>query len=523
MTENRRIFLNIVATYGRSVYSLIIGLLCGRWALMALGQVDYGLMGVVGGLTAFISFFNGLLSSSIGRFYAFSVGKESANNGKDREFGLLECQHWFSIAVMVHTIVPVVLILVGYPAGEWTVRHFLTIPPDRVDACVWVWRFVCVTCFLGMASVPFNAMYTAKQYIAELTIYSFITTTLNAVFLYYMVSHPGVWLTRYAFWQCFLGVVPNVIIAARAVALFKECRFDFHYCFDVQRLKQLASFAFWQFFGSFGWLVRQQGVAILVNKYFGPALNATMNLGNSVAAHTETLSNALYGAFSPAITNKAGAGGKEEMLSLAYRASKFGSVLCLLFALPLSLELPFVLKLWLKNPPPQLTVACLWTILFMLQGQLMKAADLSVVAMGRIGKYSFIVGGFMILTFPVNWVLLHYDICGFMSVFYVLVAFRVLILPVSLPLAKRLVGFSPEYWLVRIVIPVLFAASITLLIGMIPLYFLSASFLRLVVVGVLCELVFLPVVWLVILNKLERAFVSERLKLLFGKIRQRRP
>ena len=52
MTANRRIFLNIIATYGRSLYALVIGLFCGRWTLMALGEVDYGLMGVVGGLTS---------------------------------------------------------------------------------------------------------------------------------------------------------------------------------------------------------------------------------------------------------------------------------------------------------------------------------------------------------------------------------------------------------------------------------------------------------------------------------------
>ena len=42
---------------------------------MALGEVDYGLMGVVGGLTAFISFFVGILSGAVGRFYAISVGE----------------------------------------------------------------------------------------------------------------------------------------------------------------------------------------------------------------------------------------------------------------------------------------------------------------------------------------------------------------------------------------------------------------------------------------------------------------
>ena len=58
MSPNRRILLNIVATYGRSLYALAIGLFCGT--LMALGEVDYGLIGVVGGLTAFIAFLKGI-------------------------------------------------------------------------------------------------------------------------------------------------------------------------------------------------------------------------------------------------------------------------------------------------------------------------------------------------------------------------------------------------------------------------------------------------------------------------------
>lgn len=51
MTANRRIALNIIATYGRSLSALVIGLFCGWWTLVALGAVDDGLMGV-GGMTA---------------------------------------------------------------------------------------------------------------------------------------------------------------------------------------------------------------------------------------------------------------------------------------------------------------------------------------------------------------------------------------------------------------------------------------------------------------------------------------
>ena len=215
MTENRRIFWNVIATYGRSLYGLALGLLCGRWALMALGVVDYGLIGLVGGLTAFIAFFNSVLAGANARFYAFSVG--AAKVATDKQAALEECRIWFNTALSVHTAVPFVLIAIGYPVGVYAIEHWLTIPPDRIATCVWVFRFVCLSCFVGMANVPFSAMYGAKQYIAELTIYSFITSTLNVFVLYYMIKHPSDWLLEYSAWTCLLAVVPQLIISIRAL------------------------------------------------------------------------------------------------------------------------------------------------------------------------------------------------------------------------------------------------------------------------------------------------------------------
>ena len=42
MSSNRRTFLNIVATYGRSLYALAYGLVVGRWGLAVLGETEFG-------------------------------------------------------------------------------------------------------------------------------------------------------------------------------------------------------------------------------------------------------------------------------------------------------------------------------------------------------------------------------------------------------------------------------------------------------------------------------------------------
>ena len=74
MTSNKRIFLNIIVTYGRSLFVLVCGLFTSRWVLAALGKTDFDLYGVVGGMMGFIVFPNTLLNVVTGRFYEYAEG-----------------------------------------------------------------------------------------------------------------------------------------------------------------------------------------------------------------------------------------------------------------------------------------------------------------------------------------------------------------------------------------------------------------------------------------------------------------
>ena len=54
MTPNRRIFTNIIATYGRLLYALVCGLFISRWVLAVMGKSEVGLHGVVGGMAVIV-------------------------------------------------------------------------------------------------------------------------------------------------------------------------------------------------------------------------------------------------------------------------------------------------------------------------------------------------------------------------------------------------------------------------------------------------------------------------------------
>ena len=491
------------------------GLFISRWVLAALGKTDFGLYGVVGGMTVFITFLNGLLSIATGRFYAFAEGQalKSASEGH-AEAGLEECRKWFSTAVLLHTVVPFILIILGYPLGMYAVENWLTIPLDRLDACRWVFRFVCISCFVGMINVPFQAMYTAKQYIAELTIYGIAATTANVLFMYFMVTHPGDWLARYALWMCLVSVVPQIIICLRATKVFPECQFRLSYAWNKGRVSELSSFAFWQAFGGLGAIFRGQGIQILVNKYFGPAYNASMSIANQVAAQSQTLSGAMQGAFAPAITTACGAGRYDEMRALAYRTCKFGMLLALIFVLPLALELRTILNLWLVDPPPYTAELC-WCILLM--DIIDKSASghmLAVAAKGKIAAYQTFLGGSLILTLPLAWVMVAKGF-GFVSIGWAMVLTMMMCSWGRVWFARKLVGMSARYWAFKIMLPMGVVVGIVGTVGYLLRYVMNTGLIRIFSTTIVCEALLIPLAWFVLLDASERFYLRSRLGRIF--------
>lgn len=507
MTENRRIFWNIFATYSRSLYGLVLGLFCGRWALMALGTVDFGLYGLIGGLTSFLSFFNTILASANARFYAFSVG--AAKQAHDKYTALEECRKWFNTAVSIHTVVPLFLVVIGYPIGQWAIEYWLTIPPDRIRSCILVFRFVCISCFISMVNVPFTAMYAAKQYIAELTIYNFITSTLNVIALYYMVSHPSAWLVRYAGWMCILSVTPQVIICIRAIHIFPECKIRPSYMWNAQYLKKIGAFSFWQVFGSFCGILRMQGMSIVINRFFGASMNAAQAIGNQVQGQCNQLASAMQGAFTPVITQACGAKDYKKMNEFALRVCKFNVLLSVIFMLPLALELPEVMRLWLKTPPDYTVGLCYCAMIHHLIKSCTVGHLIAVNASGRVAAYQVVLSAVNIFTIPVTivigiiWRNVYMMMCAVVILEGVNSIGRILF-------ARRIVGMHAREWLGSVFLPLCFAIILAAAVGWLPHLIMRQTVCRVVITVIACESVLVPVSWVIILSEDERKFMRDR-------------
>ena len=508
MTANQRVLLNIVATYGRTLFGVLCGLFSTRWVLCALGKEDFGLYGLVGSMVVFLTFLNSYFAAALSRFYAFSIGQSKGS--VNPRFALEESRKWFSFGLAVHILLPMLMITIGYPIGCWAIYSGkVGVPIERIESCIWLLRFLCVSSAVSMVNIPFSAMYTAKQYIAELTIYSFVQVVVRTGFIYWMTLHQANWLVPYGLAMCIISIVPQLLVCIRAVCIFEECRFSFRYLKLLGEFKKIITYVGWQIFGGIGYLARYPFVTVVINRWFNPVMTASFSLGVTVAGEAAALTGALSAAFTPAITTACGEGDLERMRKMAYRASKFGTLLTLFFAIPIALEISEILDIWLKDVPEAAEGICLIMLAVVVVDKLSLGHFIGANAMGRIGLFHFFRGLACLTAMPFAVIAAILFKNVFLVTLSVLFATIIAVLS-NVWQARKCVGLSVQYWIFKIMIPMVLLLGITFSLGCIPKLFMQSSFYRVIITTLVTFISEIFLAWWLVLSFEEKEFLKRK-------------
>lgn len=513
LTKPRRIILNTLATYGRSVFAMFVGVFSSRWLLQGLGAQDLGLSGVVGSLIGAIVIFETVMQVAVARFYAFAIGQAQT---MDEAAGKDEIRRWFNVVFLIYTALPALVIAGGYPLGLYAVRHWLVIPPERMEACVFVFNCSIATTFITMVSVPYIAMYQARQQIVELSVFQVLRTTINFFFTFSLLY---VTCDKLKYSATFGATVTLAILGTqmwRAWHQFPECRVKKEYLFDRTRLKQIFCYFFWEIFSCTGNMTRNQGSSIVINKCFGPSANAAWSIANTLANQAISLSSALTGALVPAVTTEEGAGERAKMVALAFRTSKFGSLLILVFSVPLIAEMGEVLRLWLVNPPEHTSGLCTCILIAYAIDKFALGHHVAISAKGKIGLYHSVVGSTFFLSIPIAIGLVAAGY-GPLSVGLMFVICYSLVTIERIVFARWLVQMPVRYCVLRLLLPLVLFSCVSYAGALGVTLVLPPSFGRIVLTS-LVSLVLMGVLgWALVLDAEERKYVSAA----FGKLRGR--
>lgn len=508
MTQINRLALNTVVSYSRSLLALLLGLFSARWVLQALGQEDFGLYGVVGSLLVSISFLNVSLSGSVSRFYAFSIGAATTLRKDEAEDDL---RGWFNAALLIHLVLGFLLIAIGWPVGEYTIHHILSVPGNRIEACAWVLRFSVFSSVVGILVVPYCAFYTAYQFIAELTVFEIIRTILNFVGAYVLLHVSSDRLVFYSLMMSAIGVMVSFAQLWRAQYQFPTRMALRYFHFDLSRIKAVLRYGVLKLMGVLGWLFKAHGSALVINLSFSPRENAAYSIANQVVVHSTALAMSMVNAIAPALTTFSGAGKLDKMRSYATRTCKMSGFLVMFFAVPLICEMDYVLNLWLTEPPAYSVELCrLFLIAFFID-------NISVGCMSAISTKTEI-GGWQLaesIILAINVPILfacYRNAMPFMVIGYVFIFISVLIVCERLYFARRLIDMSPRTWIKDVLLPVCSIAIIGFIFGSVVKGTLNETFLRLIIVSSVTTLTMMVPFFLFGMDNAEKQLVVQLLK-----------
>lgn len=501
--NTKRIAKNTLMLYGRMLFSMLVSLYTSRVVLQALGVEDYGIYNVVGGVVAMFSIVSNSLSSSVSRFLTFELGKGDTDGLK----------RVFSTSLSIQLVLAGIIVVLAETIGLWFLNTHMTIPANRLYAANWVFHASVLTFVINLLSVPFSASIVSHERMSAFAYIGILDVVLRLLIVLF-IAYSGLGFDRLIVYALLLvGVVciMQAIYWNYCTRHFQECQLKLS--FDVDYWKEMSSFAGWNFIGCTAGLLKDQGVNILLNLFFGPIINAARGIANTVNNVLSSFAGNFMTALNPQITKSYAAGDYSYMFSLVERGSRFSYYILLLFALPMLFEADFVLTLWLNHYPSH-TVNFVRLILLVTMCDILSNTLINLQnATGKIRNYQLAVGGMLLMNFPLSYICLK---IGFQPESTLIVALIVAVACLFLRLLflRKMVGLSIRRYLHKVCGNVM---CVTLAAAVLPtlLYLQMADgVLRFLLMCMLTALCSATAIYFIGCSRNERDFIKSRIVLI---------
>lgn len=394
--NNKRIAKNTIFLYFRTFIIMLISLYTSRAVLDALGETDFGIYNLVGGIVVLFAFMNSAMSAATQRYLNYELGR-----GDEDAVAKV-----FSMSINVHIGISALVLLLGETIGLWFVMTQLNIPEDRFTAAMWVYHLSLIGCCINILRIPYNACIIAYERMSFYAYVSIIEAILKlAIVFLLLVITTCDRLFLYSLLMLIVIAVVNVIYLIFCNKQFTTSHYAFFWNRDL--FVQLMSFSGWSMFGSIATTTAGQGISILLNIFYGVTLNAAMGLAHQVHAAVTSFISSFQTAFSPQIVKSYAINNKEEFTSLVCRSSRLSYCLVFLFAIPLIFSIDTVLRVWLTIVPEYTSAFVNIFIIYCMIESLSGPLYVSVQATGDIKKYQIIMSLLILSNIPIMLILLY--------------------------------------------------------------------------------------------------------------------
>ena len=502
ISENsRRIARNTILLYFRMLLLMLIGLFTSRVVLNSLGIDDYGIYGAVGGVVMLFTVVTNSVSQSISRYITWHLGRSgSAGSGDD-------LHRVFSSAVVMQLAFCVLLLVLTETAGLWWLNQKMNIPDGRREAAFWVLQCSMGVLMVNLLSVPFNATIISHE---RMDLFAWISLgeavlKLGVALLIFFSAFDK--LKLYAVLMLCVALLVRLAYGLVCRRLFPETRGRM--VLDGPLLKRMTAFAGWNVLGSGAYIVNTQGINQMVNIFFGVAVNGARSIALQVENILKQFVTNFLTALNPQITKSLAASEKQYSFELVSKGVKFSGLILLALGLPLLLEAPILLHLWLGNVPGHSVIFVRLTVFCILADLLLNPLLTIIQADGRIKGYYIVSSAVAMLCFAASWAAFAAGAPAYSSYIFFTLAY-LLVDCIKVVYARRLTGYSFGQLMREALLPVAAAAVLASLVPVLLHFVLPCGWWRLLAVLAAELLILPPVCWAVALTPGEKHFVFRK-------------
>lgn len=471
MQPAKRVAVNTGILYARMAITVFISLYATRLVLAALGAEDYGIFNVVGGAVAMLTFLSSAMSSATQRFMSYAQGE--GNIQKQKKI--------FSVSVILHLSIAIIVVAFIEIVGYFLFDSILEIPDDRMDVAKILFQFMVVRVFFAIISVPYDAVINAHEnmlLVAVLGIIEAIMKLSIAVYLAYvkfdqLLAFGGLMVT--------LSVVLIFLRGIYCSKKYDEVQYGLVKNFDKQLFKEMTGYASWSLLSSTSSLVTMRGVSIVLNSFFGVIVNAAQAIADQITGQLMVFSNMMLKALNPVIVKSEGENNRRQMLKASMTGNKISFFLIAFFAIPVIIEMPFILDTWLKDVPEYTIIFCRLSVIKAMIDQLTVTFGTAVGATGNIRRMSFWYSFAYIFLLPVSYIAFKLGAAPY--VIYVnIIVLAIILAAIRIYFTYRQCGLDVKRFLYDVVIRCFIITALVILIAYSPSFFVEKGVVRFILV-----------------------------------------
>lgn len=475
---------------------MAVGLYTSRVVLATLGVDDYGLYNVVGGVVVLFGFLQQALNNATYRYLAFGLGSGDEN----------ALCNTFSMAINAHLILVGFIIVLAETVGLWILNNKLSIPVERLGAANFAYQMSVACCCINIIKTPYNSSIIAHEKMGFYAYTSIVEVVLKLLIVYLLVIGDFDKLKLYSVLTLGVAVFMLLWYYLHCKKSFTECKYKLYW--DGSLITNMVKYSGLSIIVNLVDVCVTQSIVFFFNVFYGLAANAALAVANQVNGQLGSFLSSFSQAYNPQIIKSYAVGNKDYFFKLIFSASKVSYYLLFMAAIPVLMNIDFILNLWLVNPPESAGMFFSLIICYSLIDAYSAPLWIGVHATGNLKTHQILMASIKILNIPLAYVMLKNDLPAWTAL--ALKAGLNLVCSIVRPCyVKKLYALPLKDYFKDVFVSIYLSTAVILPI---PFYLTNLfidGWIKIVLTSMVFAIISLPTIFFVGLNGSERCLIKK--------------